>query len=89
MKLRSSPIILSVLILSLALQPIALPVYAQSEANLSQVEIESLVIPKKREQPSYPDKRDAQPYPEDLFESGEHPDAIPPSPRLLQKLRNR
>lgn len=85
MKLRFSPIILSVLILSLALQPIALPVYAQSEPNLSQVEIESLVIPQKREQPSYPDKRDAQPYPEDLFESGEHPDAIPPSPEIIAK----
>lgn len=40
MKLRFSPIILSVLILSLALQTIVLPAHAQTEPNLSQLEIE-------------------------------------------------
>ena len=100
MKLRLSPIILSVLILSLALQTVALPVYAQSEPNQSQLEIEVPDnIPESR-LVSYPDHRDAQLYLEylsenmppelvDLYqrhsESDEHPDAIPPSPEIIAK----
>ena len=100
MKLRLSPIILSVLILSLALQTIALPVFAQSEPNLSQLEIEGPVTLAENKLVSYPDKRDAQFYPEDPIEnmppvlaeryqrrseSDERPDAITPSPEIIAK----
>lgn len=65
MKSRFSHIILSVLILSLALQAITLPALAQSEPNQSPAEIENLVSLPKNALIPYPDVRDAQPRPED------------------------
>jgi len=100
MKIRFSPIILTILILSLAMQTIALPALAQSEPNISQTEIEvSDTLPENR-LVSYPDQREAQLYPEDLFEnippelgelyqrhseSDERPAYIPPSPEIIEK----
>jgi len=83
MKPRFSRIILSALILSLALQTIALPVYAQSESNQSQAEFEVPVTLPENRLISYPDHREAQPDPEDLFESSERREAIPPSPEII------
>lgn len=65
MKSRFSHIILFVLILSLALQTITLPALAQSEPNQSQAEIEVPINLPENRLVSFPDHRDAQPYPED------------------------
>jgi len=74
MKSRCPPIILSVLILSLALQTITIPALAQSEPNQSQAEFEN--IPPELENPY-----------QRHSETGEHPDTIPPSPEIIAKTR--
>jgi len=65
MKSRFLHIILSVLILSFALQTITLPALARSEPIQSQAEIEVPIILPENRLISFPDYRDAQPYPED------------------------
>ncbi|MBP7213126.1 MAG: leucine-rich repeat domain-containing protein, partial [Anaerolineaceae bacterium] len=102
MKSRLSRILLSILILSLALQAFTLPAQAQSEADVSQAETKNLAVPQKIDQPSYPDGRDALHYPEDGFENMppeleerykryaetvQHPDAIPPSLEIIAKTK--
>jgi len=98
MKSRLSRSILSILILSLALQTFTFPALAQSEVNESQAEIENQLVLPEMEQPVYPDDRDEQIYPEGLLknmppemaerdqrlaEPEERSEYIPPSPEII------
>ncbi|MBP7212695.1 MAG: hypothetical protein KBA03_00520 [Anaerolineaceae bacterium] len=84
MKSRFSRIILSILILSLALSACAPPSLAQSEPKESLAEVENLNVLQEIEEPTDPDDRDAQPYPEDGFVYMP-PEYIPPSPEIIAK----